>query len=119
MRRAPLEFLGDYLIVGKNTDLAGKVHCFLNDFTGVQLGVLRQSPRGRKRVSHPGANRHDSIIRLDDIAIPADQVGDLLVSYDQQGFQMPQSAIGAPLLSQLNYSATQVAVKFLELLLKP
>ncbi len=61
------------------------------------------------------ADGGNTAVGLDHIALAAQQEGLLLVGDQQQGFEMAQKFVGAPVFGQLDRAAPQVPVILLQL----
>ena len=102
----------------------------------IALEIMRQAPQrvtklalfdtsARPDTPEQTAGRRAAIgaafdsVRLDDIAVAAQQVHMFLVRDQQQRFELPQQFVGAPVLGEFHRSAGQVAGKLLQLALKP
>src|SRR5712692_10948673 len=105
--------------VGENANLAGDAHGFHGQILGGQLGVLQQRTRRGERVTASGANRHDSVIRLNDVAVAGENKRGLVVRHDEHSFQVAQRAVLAPILGQLDSRLLQIAREFLKLSFEP
>src|SRR5271163_1417830 len=76
--------------------------------------MLRQGLRGGLCVGASAADGGYPAVGLDHIALSAEQERLLFVAHQQQRFQMAQEFIGAPVLGQLDGTASQVAVVLLQ-----
>src|SRR5713226_4692416 len=81
--------------------------------------MLGQGSRRRQGVGSAGPYGDDAVVRLDHVSGAAHQIRVLLVADQEQRFEMPQGAVGAPVFGQLHDGPGQVAVVFVELLLEP
>jgi hypothetical protein len=95
------------------------VHGLFRNAARVEGGVQRQRLRRRQRVRASRSNRHDPIVRLDEIAVAGQEVGRLPVHYDEHGLQTAQDAIGTPILRELDGRALEIAAILLQFGLEP
>ena len=65
-----------------------------------------------------GADGGDGIVRVDDVAGAADDIGGADIGDQQQGFQMTQHAVRSPVLGKFDDGARKVAVMLFELRFK-
>src|ERR1700719_3790234 len=107
-----------YRVIGIDAHLTGNLHGFFRDLSGGERGMLRQRLRGGLRIGSTAANGGDAGVRLNYVSLTAEQIRLLLVANQQQGFQMPQKLVGAPIFCQLHCGTTQVAVILLQLRFK-
>ena len=70
---------------------------------------------GGKRERPAGADGGDVFIRLDHVAVAAQDESILHVRHQQQRFQMAQDFVRAPVLRQFHHGARQIAVELLQL----
>src|SRR5438128_2334481 len=81
---------------------------------------MMQQRGGRSRRKRPArADGGYAFIRLDDVTVPADNIRVLRVGDQQQGLQMTQDLVSAPVFGQLHDAARQVAVELLEFGFEP
>src|SRR5467141_4892684 len=77
--------------------------------------MLHKRAGGRERESSAGTDGHQTVVRLDDIAIAGKNESTLGVGNDKQGFQMAERAVLAPFLGQLDGGLLKIAGKLLKL----
>src|SRR5713101_2830658 len=77
--------------------------------------MLEQRARGGKCIGAAGADGAETVVGFDDIAVAGKEKGGFGVGDDQQGFEMPESAVLAPVLGQLDGGFLQIAGKLLKL----
>src|SRR5580700_10770449 len=65
-----LEFLDRYLLIGIDAHLACNLHGFFGNLARRKLRVLRQRLRRRLRIRPAAANRRNTAIRFDHVALP-------------------------------------------------
>ena len=83
-----------------------------------KLRVLEQRGGGGGGKGASAADGGDAGIGLDHVALSADEKRLGLVGDQQQGFELAQHLVGAPVLGQLDGGAAQVAVILLQLRLE-
>src|SRR5690348_14860106 len=79
----------------------------------------RESARSGECIWPAGADRANTVVGLDHVAIAGKQESGFAVSHHQQSFQMAQRTVRAPLFGKLDRGARQIAVKFLQLVFEP
>src|SRR5258708_21429502 len=98
----PLELFDCKVGVGENANLAGDAHGLHGQILGIEFRMLHKRAGGRERKSPSGTDGDNSIIGLDDIAVPGENEGTLGVRDDQQRLQMAKSAVLAPFLGEFD-----------------
>src|SRR5690348_13390788 len=110
-----LKLFDGKICIGVNANLTGDAHGFHGQVFGVQFGVLQHGACRGEGVTAAGAYRHDSIVRLDDVAIAGQDERGFAISHDEHGFQMTQGAVLAPFLGKLDGGLLQIAGRLLQL----
>src|SRR5437016_6098681 len=77
--------------------------------------MLGQRLRCRLGIGAATANGSNAAVGLDDVALAAEQECLFLVRDQQQGFEVAQKFVGAPVFCQLDRAPSQVAVILLQL----
>lgn len=116
----PAQFFDDDLLIRIDADVARDPQTFDGDVARAQLGVREQGARGGEGV---GAARSDGerailFVGRDHVAVAGEQEGASLVGDDEQGFEVAQNLVSAPLLAQLDGGAFEIAVILFELTLE-
>src|SRR5215469_4097456 len=106
---SPSELFDSEICIGINADFAGDAHRFYSQVFGGQLGMLQHRSRGGQSIAAAGPNRHNPVIRLDDIAVAGNNEGSLAVGHDEHSFQVTQGAVLAPIFGQLDGGLLQIA----------
>src|SRR5664279_2266239 len=73
----------------------------------------------RRRVRAAGTHGDHALVRRDDVAGSREEERDLLVGHDEQGLELTQRLLGAPVRRELHGRALELAVELLELPLEP
>src|SRR5260370_9789471 len=113
--RLRLQLLNRNPVIGIDAHPAGNLHCFFGNFSRRELGVIGQGLRCCLGKRAAGTDRRNAGIGLDHISLAAEQEGSLLVGDQEQGFQMPQKFIGAPIFRKFDGGAAEAAVILLQL----
>src|SRR5215831_10859071 len=79
---------------------------------------MQQRGRRRNRKGPARSDRGHAFVGLDYVAVAAHNVGIFRICHEQQGLQMPENLVGAPVLRELYYRARKIAVELLELRFK-
>ncbi len=103
------QFLDRYLVIGIDAHPAGNLHCFFGYFSRRELGVIGQGLCRCLGKRAAGADRRNAGIGLDHVSLAAQQEGRFLVGDQQQGFEMPQKFVGAPVFGEFDGGAAEVA----------
>src|SRR5690606_9569401 len=82
-----VEFLDGELVVGVDADVGGDVQALLDDAARIQVGVVEQRARRGLRVAAAGADGHQAVLGLDDVAVAGDDQRTLAVGDQQQGLK--------------------------------
>ena len=85
----------------------------------LELGVGGERPGRRQRVGTTRSDRHDAVVRLDEIAVAGQEKRRVLVEDDQHGLEAPQDAVAPPVLGQLDGRSFQIASILLQFGLEP
>src|SRR5215217_5648706 len=82
-----------HVAIGKDADVRGNLHGALDDVAGRMAG-LREHGAGRgQREVPPRSDGNDAVVRLDQLARPAQQETVFQIGYDEQGFQAAQDPV--------------------------
>ena len=81
--------------------------------------MFGKGPGCRQRIRAAGTDRADPVVGLDHIAVPGHEKCGLGIRHDQQRFEMPQGAVLAPFLRQLDRGFRQISLMFLQLPFEP
>ena len=114
----PLQFLDREIRIRENADFAGDAHGLQRDILRGKLGVLGKRPRRRQRERTAGADGANAVIGFDHVAIAGNQKRGFRVRNNQERFEVPQRAVLAPFLRELDRGFRQIALMFLKLALK-
>src|SRR5258708_15575776 len=110
-----LELFDRKVGVGVNANLAGDAHGLHGQILGIEFRMLHKRARGGERESSAGTDGHQTVVRLDDVAIAGKHESALGVGNNEQGFQMAKRAVLAPFLSQLDRGFLEISGKLLKL----
>src|ERR1700722_9569428 len=104
-----------HTVIGIDAHAAGDLHGFFGDLAAGELGVLGEGLGGGLGVGTSAADGGHAAVGLDDVALSAEQERLFFVADQQQGFEVAQEFIGAPVFGQFHGTAAEVAVILLEL----
>src|SRR6185437_5427358 len=107
-----------YLLICIDAHFACNLHCFFSNLPGRKLGMLGQRLGGGLGIGSSAANGRNSRVRLDHIALAAEQKRLLFIGNEQQGLQMAQKFVGTPVFGEFDRRAANIAVVLLQLGLK-
>src|ERR1039458_4359105 len=110
-----LQLFNRDVIVGKDADLAGNFHGLFSDLARRQSCVLGERRRGGGRIRASATDGGDAGVRLNHVALSADEKSLGLVGDQEQSLKLAEHLVGAPVLGQLNRGAANVAVILLQL----
>src|SRR5215469_9305045 len=105
------QFLKGEVVVGIDADFGGDGHGLFDNSARRELGVAEQGCRGGNRERTTGAYRGDRLVGFDDVAVAADDEDVLGVGDEQQGFQVAQCFIRAPVFGQFDHRPGEVPVE--------
>ena len=97
-------------MIGEYADIAGNIQGFLDNVARAEVRVLQQCERRRLCEWSTGANCHQVMFGLDDIAIAGDDEGALFIGNTEQCLEATQTPVGAPVLGEFDRCTRQVAV---------
>src|SRR5579862_5255252 len=80
--------------------------------------MLRQSLRGRLRIGTSAANGGNPAVRLNHVALPAQEERLIFIADQQQGLQISQKLIRTPIAAEFYRGPAQVSVILLQFPLK-
>src|SRR5262245_19376735 len=104
--------------VGEDTDVGGDLHGALDDLPGALPGDRQQRPSGGQGEVPAGADRSDTIVRLDQLARSAYQEAVLQVGDHEEGLEAAEDPVAPPVLGQLDGRPREVAGVAVQLLLE-
>src|ERR1700733_7998791 len=117
-RSLPSQLFNRYLVIRIDAHSACNLHGFFGNLAGRKLRLLAQSLGGGLRVGAAAANRGNAPVGLDHVSLAAQQECLLFVRNQQQGLEMAQKFVSAPVFCQFHRGSTDVAVILLELRLE-
>src|SRR5581483_4340085 len=112
------QFFYRHLVIRIDAHFTGNLHGFFANLPGRQLRVLGKGLGGGFGKWAATANGGNSAIRLNYIALAAQQEGLFLVGYQEQSFEMAQELIGTPVLRKFYRRTANIAVILLQLSLE-
>jgi hypothetical protein len=113
-----LEFFDDDIGVRVDADFAGDAQRRDGHLAGRQLRVFEQGAGGGQGVGAARADGERAAVRGDDVAVAGEEEGVALVGDDDEGFEVAQDFVGAPLFAELLDGALEVAAELFELALE-
>ena len=109
---AEIQFFDGLLLIGVYADITRDREAFFNNLPRVQLGVVKQRPRGGEGIGAAGPNSHNGVIGFNDISVAGHDEGSLLIGNHQQRFQAPQGPFRPPELGKFYCGSGQLAMVF-------
>src|SRR6185436_1357761 len=91
--------------VRKHADVGGDLERALGDVPGTQGFHRQQGPGGGQRVVAAGADGHDPVVGLDQLAGSAQEKAVVEVGDDEQCLQAAQDPVASPVLGQIDGGA--------------
>ena len=110
-----LQFFYCHTVIGIDAHAAGDLHGFFGDLTAGELRVCSQGLGRGLGVGASAADGGYAAVGFDDVALSAEQERLFFVADQQQGFEVPQEFIGAPVLGEFHGAAAEIAVILLQL----
>ncbi len=98
---------------------AAILHGFLSDLADGKVGMTQERASGRQGIGSTRADCGKAVVRLDDVAGPAQNEAVGPVGCDQQGFQAAQCSIHAPVFGEFHGSSLEVPVILFQFPFKP
>src|SRR5947209_6519226 len=114
-RRVALQFFDGGFVVGEDADVPGDAHGFFDDAAGGEVGVGHEGAGGGLGEGASGADRGDAFVGFDDVSGAGDEVGLFVVGDDQEGFEVAEHLVGAPVFGKFDGGAAELSVELLEL----
>src|SRR5690606_15117390 len=116
--RSVLQLQHGDVLVGVDADVRRDLERTAHDVRGGEVRVGLERAGRCEREGAAAADGDDLVVRLDDVAVAADEEDVAAVRDGEQGLEAPQVAVGTPVLGQLDAGAREVGRVALELLLE-
>ena len=96
--------------VGINAELTGDTELFFNDLSRGKIGIFEQRQGGGLRVAATGADGADAFFGFEYITVTGNDQRCFAVCDQQHRFQPAQQPVCAPVFSELDRCAQQIAL---------
>src|SRR6204780_3368140 len=103
-----LQLLDCDVIVGVDADYARDLHRLFSNFASAQICVVHQGAGGGGGVAAPGTDRRQRFVGVDNVARAGDEKCLRFIGNKEQGLEVAQHLVSAPILGQFDRGPVQV-----------
>ena len=105
-------------MISVNADICRYMKRFFRNIPGRQVRILQQCACRRQGIIAARADCQHTVIGFDDFPIAGNEQDALAVCDEEQGFQLVQDFVRPPVFGQLDSTAYQIAIVFIQFIFK-